>query len=240
MQTRFAVLLIFVIRKLIKTVLIIILIPILTVIALNLIVVLSTAPKIVSAEEATAYFSRDSGGGKADCILILGASVKTGRPSEILANRLDAGIEVFADGGSDLFLLSGDSMAENYSEAKAMESYVLENGAAYGVSGDNIYLDYSGFSTYESVKRAKDVFGAKKIVIVTQRYHLYRALFIAKTIGLDAVGVAAEDREYGQWQRDLREIPARVKDFFMSLAEVVPPTIGDPVAMQFPSTQDKP
>lgn len=228
---------VFVIKKLIKAVLILILIPALAVAALNLIVVFSAMPGIVSAEEAAAHFS---GEGKADCILVLGASVKDGRPSEILANRLDTGIEVFASGGSDLFLLSGDSLVKEYNEAKAMESYVAEQGAAYGVSGDNIYLDYSGLSTYESVKRAKDVFGAKKIIIVTQRYHLYRALFIAKTLGLDAVGVPAEDRDYGQWARDLREIPARVKDFCMSLVEVVPPTIGDPVPLQFPSTQDKP
>lgn len=223
---------------------ILILIVVIAVAALNAAVVLTTRSQIVTAQEAAAHFeasaeSKGKGEG-ADCILVLGASVKNGQPSQILAYRLDAGIDVYGAGGSKLFLLSGDNKVREYNEVKGMESYVLTEGGTAGITDANIYLDYAGFSTYDSLKRAKDVFGAKRVIIVTQRYHLYRALYIANRLGLDAVGVAAEDRAKDQWYRDLREIPARVKDVFMCMAGAEPSLSGDPVPLIFPSDQEKP
>jgi vancomycin permeability regulator SanA len=218
-----------------KALLLLILIPVIATALLNFAVIIPVYSKIVSPAEAAARFEGEGG---ADCIIVLGASVNGGRPSEILAHRLDEGIAAFDAGGSNLFLLSGDNMVKEYNEAQAMNDYVLENGAAHGITADNIYLDYAGFSTYDTMKRAKDIFGAKKVIVVTQRYHLYRALYIAEKLGLEAVGLPAENRSNGQLKRDLREIPARVKDFFMCIAEPAPTAAGDPIPLQFPSTQN--
>lgn len=93
-------------------------------------------------------------------------------------------------------------------------------------------MDHAGFSTYESLYRARDVFGAKNVIIITQEYHLYRALYIAKSLGLDAVGVSADLRTYyGQSLRETREIAARVKDFFYTVFQPLPTYLGDPVSL---------
>jgi len=197
---------------------------------INVYVVKTAAPLIVTAEEAAAR-------GAADCILVLGASVTEYGPSPILADRLDKGLELFSLGASDIMLLSGDNGIVDYNEVQAMKDYVLRHGGAVGLDANNIYLDYAGFSTYDSAVRSKEVFGAKKVVVVTQRYHLYRAVFNAKKAGLDAVGVAAKDKKQGQFFRDLREVPARVKDFFLTLAGADPRFLGDPVPLVYPSTQ---
>lgn len=93
-------------------------------------------------------------------------------------------------------------------------------------------MDHAGFSTYESMYRARDVFGAKRIVIVSQRYHLYRALYVAERLGLDAYGVSADLRPYaGQEAREVREILARDKDFLTSIVQPLPTFLGDPILL---------
>jgi len=202
---------------------------------INIAVVITTSIDIMTPEAAAAWVQRD--GGKADAVLVLGAAVWGETPSPILADRLDAGMRVFGAGASNLMLLSGDNGSVWYNEVQAMQSYVLQNGGVYGITKSNIYLDYAGFSTYDSIYRFKHVFQGERVVIVTQRYHLYRALFSAKLLGIDAVGVAAPDRADGQIPRDLREIPARVKDFFLALFRFPPHTLGEPVPLVYPSTQ---
>jgi len=197
---------------------------------INILVVKTSAPYILSAGEAAER-------GTVDCILVLGASVTEYGPSLMLSDRLDKGLELFGLGVSNILLLSGDNGQVEYNEVQAMKDYVLQYGGEVGLGADNIYLDYAGFSTYDSVVRCKEVFGAEKIVIVTQRYHLYRAVFNAKRIGLDVVGVAAQDTNRGQFSRDLREVPARVKDFFLTLIGAKPKYLGDPVPLVYPSTQ---
>ncbi|MGN1450505.1 MAG: vancomycin high temperature exclusion protein, partial [Eubacteriales bacterium] len=97
-----------------------------------------------------------------------------------------------------------------------------------GVPEEDIFKDHAGFSTYESIYRAKVVFGAEKVVIVTQKYHIYRALYIAKSLGLDAVGVASDPRAYrGELYRQAREYAARVKDFGMCLFKPLPTYLGE-------------
>ncbi|MCL2492903.1 MAG: YdcF family protein [Clostridiales bacterium] len=200
----------------------------------NIFVVASTSGDIMAPEDAAAWAQKQGG---ADAVLVLGASVVNNEPSPILADRLDAAMETFKAGASNLLLLSGDNGTVSYNEVQGMKNYVLANGAAYGIAESNIYLDYAGFSTYDSMYRFRDVFQGKRVVIVTQRYHLYRALYIAKQLGIDAVGVAAPDRVGGQASRDLREIPARVKDFFLSFIQSPPSILGEPVPLIYPSTQ---
>lgn len=162
---------------------------------------------------------------KADCILVLGAAVRpNGEPSPMLKERLDKGIELYFSGKAKKLLLSGDNGQVNYNEVKAMYKYVHGRG----VAPKDIFLDHAGFSTYDSMYRARDVFNAKKIIIVTQKYHLYRAVYIAKELGLDVEGAKADKQRYiGQSGRDFREILARDKDFLKCITKPKPKYLGE-------------
>jgi vancomycin permeability regulator SanA len=97
-----------------------------------------------------------------------------------------------------------------------------------GVKSSDVFMDHAGFSTYESIYRAKEIFGVKKMIIVTQDYHLYRALYIAERLGIEAYGVNADYREYwGQSKRDMREVLARCKDFATVIFKPTPTYLGD-------------
>lgn len=163
----------------------------------------------------------------ADCILVLGARVyDDGTLSPMLHDRLDQGIQLFKLGASNRLLMSGDHGTDNYDEVNAMKKYAIE----CGIDSENVFMDHAGFSTYESLYRARDVFEAKKIIIVTQKYHVYRALYIADKLGLDAYGVASDPQEYGgQTKREIREIVARAKDFFYVIAKPKPKYLGDAI-----------
>lgn len=167
------------------------------IIGINLYVKNSVKQYIISPEEASDLE-------EIDCILILGAMVwNNERPSHMLEDRLKQGIELYELGVSDRILMSGDHGQEEYDEVNIMKDYATDRG----VPSQDVFMDHAGFSTYESVYRARDIFQADKIIIVTQEYHLYRALYIAEKLGLEAYGVPSNPREYvGQRGRDLREI----------------------------------
>lgn len=170
------------------------------------------APYIISAEDAAALDHVDS-------ILILGCGLRDGRPSAMLQDRLDQGLSLYHDGVSDRLLMSGDHGQPEYDEVNVMKAYAIETG----VPSERIFMDHAGFSTYESMYRARDVFLARRVVIVTQSYHLPRAVYVARALGLDAYGVPAESRAYaGQTYRDLREILARNKDFLYTIIQPQP------------------
>lgn len=164
---------------------------------------------------------------KADCILVLGAGLKPdGTPNLMLRDRLDYALALFESGVSDKLLLSGDHGSTGYDEVNAMKAYLVERG----IPADSILLDHAGFSTYDSVYRAKAVFCSQNPVIVTQKYHLYRAVYTARSLGLDARGVSSDPFTYAyQYLRDMREYVARVKDFFLSLFQPRPTYLGDPI-----------
>lgn len=147
-----------------------------------------------------------------DCITVLGASVKSnGTPSSMLEDRIEEGVVLYNAGISSRLLMSGDHMKADYDEVNTMKNYAISKG----VPSNNIFMDHAGINTYDSIYRLKNIFGVGKTVIVTQDYHLYRALYIARKLGLEAYGVKSNPREYsGQFYRDMREILARVKDFF--------------------------
>ena len=176
----------------------------------------------------------------ADCVLVLGAGVwEGGRPSPMLADRLERGVELFDAGASERLLMSGDHGREEYDEVNAMKRYALERG----VPSKCVFMDHAGFSTYESMVRAKEVFLAKKVVIVTQGFHLPRAVYIANALGLEAYGVAADLRPYaGQARNEAREALARVKDFFYMLIQPPPTYLGEaiPVGGDGDATNDLP
>jgi vancomycin permeability regulator SanA len=198
----------------------------LTVAATNVIVISSVKDSIISEDEAVAL---GASGNRPECIVALGAAVYNGKPSVMLRDRLDTSLALYRDGVADVLLFSGDNGTQEYNEVEAMKRYATENGKAFGVTEDCIYLDYAGFSTYESMYRLKAVFEVENAVIVTQQYHLYRALYTAKKLGIEVHGVAAPPRNDGQFKRDAREVLARTKDFFYVLFDVQPTYLGEPV-----------
>lgn len=164
-----------------------------------------------------------------DCIVVLGCGVRPdGQPSDMLADRIAQGVALYEKGASPKLLMSGDHSRSDYDEVNTMRNVAVEAG----VPADDVFMDHAGFSTYESMYRARDVFGAKRIVIVSQKYHLYRALYVAERLGLDAYGVAADLRPYaGQEAREVREILARVKDFLTAIVQPPPTYLGDPISL---------
>lgn len=193
------------------------------VLTVNAVVVNATADLIVDPDAVSDHID-------ADCILILGAGVReNGEPSDMLEDRLKVGVELYKSGAAPKILISGDNSRVEYNEPEAMERYCLENG----VPEEDIVADYAGFSTYESLYRARDIFCAERIIIVTQEYHLYRALYVAEKLGLEAVGVSADVRTYrGQTYRALREIAARNKDFIYTLFMPLPTYLGDRIPIK--------
>lgn len=186
---------------------------------INFWVIASTDDQIISLNDVS-----DS-----DCILVLGAGVwQNNQPSPMLKDRLDRSVDLFEKGAAPYLLMSGDHGQENYDEVNVMKDYAKDAG----IDSNLIYMDHAGFSTYESLYRLKYIFKAQRVMIVTQKYHLYRALYIANALGLDAVGVPAQEINYsGQSVRDLREILARTKDFFSAVFFPEPSIMGDPIPL---------
>lgn len=164
---------------------------------------------------------------KADCILILGAGVVGGdRPSLMLKDRLEEGIRLYNLGVSDKILVSGDHGQKNYDEVNVMKNYLMEAG----IPGEDIFMDHAGFSTYESAYRAKEIFGVETAVVVTQEYHMYRAIFDCQRMGIDTRGSCAAKINYkGALYRNIREVVARDKDLFFCLFKVKPTYLGEKV-----------
>ena len=160
-----------------------------------------------------------------DCIIVLGCQVKAnGVPSDMLRDRLTRGIELYTLGAAPKLLMSGDHGRVEYDEVGTMKQYAVDAG----IPSTDIFKDHAGFSTYETVYRAKEVFDARRVIIVTQEYHLYRALYIAEKLGLEAYGVASDYHTYvGQSMREGREILARCKDFAISVWKPEPTFLGD-------------
>ena len=162
-----------------------------------------------------------------DCILVLGCKVHSdGAPSAMLEDRLRRGVELFHAGAAPKLLMSGDHGTMTYNEVQSMKQYAID----HEIPSSDIFMDHAGFSTYESIYRARVIFQAKKIIIVTQEYHLHRALYIAAALGIEAYGVDADYRSYsGQTARDIREILARNKDFFTSIFQPEPTYLGEAI-----------
>ena len=178
----------------------------------NGIVVVTGNARIVSAERAAKLDD-------VDCILVLGCRVYSNEPSVMLRDRVMQGVELYKLGVSETVFMTGDSRDRYYDETGTMSRLAQENG----VPEENIVTDRYGLSTYDSIFRAAKVYGYKKIIIVTQEYHLTRALYIAKQFGIDSYGVASDAREYeGQFNRDVREIAARSKDFLYCILKPEP------------------
>lgn len=218
-------------KRIIIGMIVIILVTLVVLLGINFFVTATTSKKILTEEQAKELEN-------VDCILILGAGIWGQNPSPMLEDRLLQGIALYQEGVSHKIIMSGDHGSDNYDEVNVMKRYATERN----VKSEDIFMDHAGFSTYDSIYRAKEIFKAKKIIIVTQEYHLYRALYIAKQLGLEAYGVKSNPREYaGQALREVREIAARDKDFINSIFKPTPKYLGEtiPVSGNGDSTNDK-
>ena len=165
-----------------------------------------------------------------DCIVVLGCQVRSdGTPSHMLEDRLKRAVSLYDRGAAPKLLMSGDHGTQGYDEVDAMKRYAVEAG----IPSEDVFMDHAGFSTYETVYRAKEIFGAEKIIVVTQSYHLYRALHIADALGVEAYGVSADLRSYaGQLKYSAREILARNKDFLTAIFKPEPTYLGDRISLE--------
>ncbi len=187
-------------------------------ISINIYFLSSQKEKIVDAKSIT---------GDYQCIFVLGCGVRSdGTPSHMLQDRLETAIELYNQGVAPIIVMSGDNSRKDYDEVGTMKKYAVNAG----VPESAIVLDHAGFSTYDSMYRAKEIFSIESAVVVTQEYHLYRALYNAEEFGIKAVGVSANVRVYsGQLMRDIREIIARNKDFIFSIFKPKPKFLGEKI-----------
>ncbi|MCL2811318.1 MAG: YdcF family protein [Clostridia bacterium] len=187
--------------------------------AINAYVILSTRNKILTLQDVHNL--------DVDCVLVLGAGLRRdGTPSHMLADRLKVGIGAYNAGAAPKLLMSGDHGRTAYNEVQAMKTFAMERN----VPSPDIFMDHAGFSTYESMYRARDIFQAESLLIVTQRYHLYRAIYNAERMGLEAYGVPSCLRPYThQFQFDVREYLARVKDFIFGIVQPHPTYLGEAI-----------
>lgn len=193
------------VKKIIKILLLVVVIIVIGILLINNRVKTKYEDKIISLDEVNKL-------NDVDAIVVLGAKVNDKKQvSLMLKDRLDRGIDVLNTSVSDVLLLSGDGVNDN-NEIEGMRNYT-----SYMHVDDNyIKEDSYGVNTSSSMYNLKDKFKYKKVIIITQKYHMYRALYIANEIGLDAYGVIAREKEYkGQLYRDLREVMARCKDFVL-------------------------
>lgn len=206
-------------KKVLKYIMIFIITIAIIILGINLYVILSTKKQIIKEEKYTELSD-------IDCIIILGAGIVEGKPSHMLEDRLLEGIKLYQNNISNKIIMSGDHGRKEYDEVNVMKNYAIQKG----VPSENIFMDHAGFSTYESIYRARDIFKARKVVIVTQKYHLYRALYIANQLGLEAYGVGADPRQYvGRIYREMREILARNKDFIKCIFKPEPTYLGETI-----------
>lgn len=218
-------------KKIFKILIVIAIISIILVLSINFYVVGITKNKMIKDNDYSLLKN-------VDCILILGAGIWGDKPSPMLQDRLDEGIKLYKEGIASKIIMSGDHGREEYDEVNIMKEYAIEQG----VPSEDIFMDHAGFSTYESIYRAKEIFDADNIVIVTQEYHLYRALYIADKLNINAYGVNSDPRKYsGQTFRELREILARNKDFINCIIKPEPTYLGEsiPVSGDGDITNDK-
>lgn len=191
-----------------------------TVFLINILVIFGVSDRVIQPDEAEKLEN-------VDCILVLGCYVhERGVPSDMLEDRLRRSVELYQNGAAPKLLMSGDHGRNDYNEVETMKLFAMDAG----IESSDIFMDHAGFSTYESLYRAKEIFEADRIIIVTQGYHLYRALYVAESMGIEAYGVASDYHTYfGQTGRDIRELLARVKDVGTSIFKPLPTCLGEPI-----------
>lgn len=205
--------------KLIKIIVILIFIGILIIFGINEYIKISTKDKIIMERDIAEDFN---------VALVLGAGLKNGKPSPVLKDRLDTALMLYKNNKVSKIIVSGDHGNKNYDEVNVMKNYLKNEG----VLSEDIFMDHAGFSTYDSIYRLREIFNVKKVIIVTQKYHLYRSLYIAKKLEIDAEGISATKRHYaGELKFVLREVIARDKDFVKTIFKPKSKYLGDAISV---------
>ncbi|SDD40252.1 protein SanA, affects membrane permeability for vancomycin [Paenibacillus sp. UNCCL117] len=165
-----------------------------------------------------------------EAAIVLGASVySNGKVSDILRDRLDTAYDLYVSGLASRIIVSGDHASDDYDEVNAMKNYLMKKG----VRDAHIFMDHAGFNTYDSMYRAQAVFQAQNLIIVTQDYHLKRAIYVARALGIEAVGAASDKQAYRDIRKyEAREVLARVKDFLnVHFMKPPPAQLGEPIPL---------
>ncbi len=195
-------------RKISKTLLLILIITAVIIFGINAYMLSTTRSRI---KEAGAILAD---GEQFEAILVLGAGVRNGKPTALLQDRLDTGIALYKGGAAPKLIVSGDHSSSAYNEVGVMKNYAMEQG----VPEEDIFQDHKGYSTYESVMRARKIFRAEKLIFVSQNYHLYRTLYLADRSGIRALAAPSDLHLYKKMPSyQLREAAARCKDFFTGI-----------------------
>lgn len=199
------------------------------------VIILSISQYIVNSNSDRIFLNGDVEEVKAasknyQAAFILGCAVYGNKPSMMLKDRLDAGIELYKKGVVPKLVMTGDNGSKWYDEVNVMKKYAIDKG----VKSSDIFMDHAGFSTYESMFRAKNIFDAENIIVVTQKYHLHRAIYLAnKMDSLDAIGYTAPIVKYSDyWHNNIREILARNKDFVFSFINPKSKVGGEKISLK--------
>lgn len=213
------------IRALLGLVLAVVLVVVGIPVGINLFMCASTRPSFATVQSESIQDETFN----ADAIVVLGAGINwDGSPSAILRDRLDTAIALYDEGVAPKIIMSGDNADSSYNEVMAMTLYA----ESQGVSADDIFCDHAGVSTYDSMYRLRHVFNVERCVIVTQEYHLYRALYDAGSFGIGAYGVPSDNATYANMDSyERREVLARVKDFASALLNYEAETKSEPVSL---------
>ena len=157
-----------------------------------------------------------------DTVIVLGAGIRPdGNPCDILVDRLDTGAKVYVRRISKTILLTGENSGEDYNELKVMRNWIMNKYTEVNVREQDLLIDNCGFCTFDSMYRAKSVFDIESAIISTNRYHLPRAIYVARKLGIDAYGIASDMREYDRMKEyKMREVLAQIKDFFLCLIKI--------------------
>ena len=207
------------------------------VLIVDLLVIAIASPNVTSKDLSAANRNDNLYG---EAILVLGCGIVNDEtPSDMLADRLDTARALYNLGCAPKIIVSGDNGSENYNEIHVMLNYLIN----LGVPAEDIFCDHAGFSTYDSMHRLNSIFDVNKAIVVTQKYHQYRAIYIGKELGIDVIGVPSNPRRYfGQAYRECREILARCKDAFKVQIGAKPMYGGEKIDLSgdsFVSWEDK-
>lgn len=219
--------------KLVVSLLVLVLLCASVLFAINIHVISYASQYIITIEECSDL--------SVDCTMVLGAGLSGDYPSHMLQERLNIGLSVYNTDCTNRLLMSGDHGRIEYDEVNAMKDYAIEAGAI----PDEVFMDHAGFSTYESMYRARDVFDVDSMIIVTQKYHLYRAVYNARKLGIEAYGIAADGQfKYSlpmNFRNNFRESLARCKDFVYCIYKPEPTYLGEviPISASGVLTDDK-
>lgn len=163
--------------------------------------------------------------------LVFGAGLNSaGGPSAMLYDRVATAADLYASGMVNKLLMTGDNGSVNHNEVEAMRRTALDLGVKY----EDIVLDYAGFNTWDSCYRAREVFSLAEATLVTQRFHLPRAIYTCKQLGIDAIGVTADRQNYHTFSNEMRELPALVGTAFRMMTNDKPRFLGPKINIDEP------